>query len=753
MIANKKVKIIVTLGPSTNKEEDLRRIKDKGVDFVRVNMSHSSINDLKYFISLSKKVGIPFVIDTEGSQIRTGDLKTENISLEEGNEVKLYAKLIKGDTKKISLKPGRIINQLEKGDIIYVDFDTLTLRVADNSTAPKGYVLAKVITGGILGRNKAVVIDSATEKRFELPPLSEKDYKSIEIGLKEGVKHIAASFMRSGNSVDEVRRATKGSMRIISKIECIDALKNLNEIIDKSDLLFIDRGDLSKEIPIEKIPFTQKIILNKVCKKNKDIFVATNLLETMIEKKKPTRAEVHDVINTILDGATGLTLAAETAIGKYPMECINMLNKLIKHSELAVDFDKFKDKEDNFVKNLEDSDYLLDMSVSSSLIPPHGGKLVNRMMGEMPDKKYLDSLQKISLDENQQMDVEQIAIGTFSPIEGFMGKKDFQSVLDDMRLSNGLVWTIPILLDIPEEQARKVSVNDDIALVNDKDEVIAILHVEDKYHFDKKEMCEKLYRTKSKEHPGVKLVQEMKPILLGGKIDLIKRKESEYKEYELTPKQVRRLLEERGWTKVVGFHTRNVIHRSHEFIQLNAMEKENCDGLFVHPIIGKKKPGDFNAKYIIKSYEKMTKEFYPQNKVVFATFSTFSRYAGPREAIFTALCRKNFGCSHFIVGRDHTGVGDFYHPNASHEIFEKFQDLGIKPVKFDKVFYSKKLKKHVHEKDTPNHKEEDKLHISGTEARQLLEKAEFPPEWFMRPEISKMLIDAIKKGEEVFVKD
>lgn len=749
----RKIKIIVTIGPATRREEDLKMIKDKGVSFVRVNMSHSSLEDLEYFIGLAKKVGIPFVIDTEGSQIRSGELKKENVSFEEGQELKIYTKPIKGNAQKICLKPGHIISQLGVGDLLYVDFDTLTLRVSDISTAKKGYITAKVITGGNLGRNKAVIIDPTTKKRFELPPLSEKDYKSIEIGLRENVSHIAASFMRSGKYVEEVRKATKNSMKIISKIECIEGLENLNEIIDESDFLLIDRGDLSKEIPIEKIPFTQKIIINRARKKGKGVFVATNLLETMIEKKKPTRAEVHDVINTILDGAEGLALAAETAIGKHPMECINMINKLINHSELAVDIEKFKDKEDKFVKTLEDANYLLDMSVSSSLIPPHGGKLVDRMLREKPDKKYLGYLKKIKLSESQQMDAEQIAIGTFSPIEGFMIKKDFESVLDNMRLSNGIAWTIPIILDVSEEESKKISVGEDVALLDSKDEPMAILHVEEKYGFDKEEMAKKLYSTNSEEHPGVKLVKNLKPVLLGGKIDLIKRKDSEYKEYELTPKQVRRLFEEKGWTKVVGFHTRNVIHKSHEFIQLKAMEQENCDGLFVHPIVGKKKVGDFNAKYIINSYEKMMKEFYPKNKVVFVTFSTFSRYAGPREAIFTALCRKNFGCSHFIVGRDHTGVGNFYHPTASHDIFDQFPDLGVKPVKFDNVFYSKRLKTHIHEKDSPEHDETDKLHISGTQARQMLEKAEMPPEWFMRPEISSMLVDAIKKGEEVFVKE
>lgn len=752
-MVNKKAEIIVTLGPSTDKEEDLRKIKDKGVDFVRINMSHSSIDDLKYFISLSKKVGIPFIIDTEGSQIRTGDLSSDTISLEENDEIKIHKKQIMGNEREICLKPSHIVDQLEKGDLIYVDFDSLIFRVSDTSTISKGYIMAKAISAGVLGRNKAVVIDPGSEKKFELPPLSEKDYKSIEVGLKEGIKYIAASFIRSGEFVDEVRKATKNSMKIISKIECIEALENLDDIIKKSDFLLIDRGDLSKEIPIEKIPFTQKIILKRAQQGNTGVFVATNLLETMVEKKKPTRAEIQDVVNTLLDGAHGLTLAAETAIGKYPMECINMLNKLINHTSASIDLSKFNLSDNKLIKDLEKSNYLLNMDTNSSLPTPHGGKLVNRFLKDLPDKPYLDSLQKIKLSVESQMDVEQISIGTFSPIEGFMCEKDFKCVLDNMRLSNGVIWTIPIILDVSEEKANKISIGENVALVNDDNEVIAILHVDEKYKFDKEEMVKKLYGTDSEEHPGVRWVKSMNPILVGGKIDLIKRRKSEYKEYELTPKQVRRLFEEKGLTKVVGFHTRNVIHRSHEFIQLDAMEKENCDGLFVHPVIGKKKTGDFNAKYIIESYEQMMKHFYPKNKVVFATFSTFSRYAGPREAIFTALCRKNFGCSHFVVGRDHTGVGDFYHPKAAHEIFDKFPDLGIKAVRFDKVFFSKKLDKHVHEKDDPNHEESHKLHISGTDARKMLEKGEIPPGWFMRPEIAKKIVKAIKDGEEVFVKE
>lgn len=750
---NKKhTKIIVTLGPATNTERDLRKIKDKGVDFVRVNMSHSSLEDLEYFVNLSKRVGIPFIIDTEGSQIRTGHLEGEALYFKENDVVKIYAKDIPGSRKKLCLRPGYVIEQLDVGDLIHIDFDTLILRVTDVSTASKGYVTGKAITGGRIGSNKAVVIDPVFEKRFQLPPLSPKDYQSIELGLKEGIDHIAVSFVRSGASIDEVRSVTQNKMKIISKVECVDALEHINEIIQKSDFILIDRGDLSKEIPIEKIPFTQKVIIYKARRYNTGVFVATNLLETMIEKRNPTRAEVHDVVNTIVDGALGLTLAAETAIGKHPMECLNVLNKLIQHAELVVNDSKPSSLENGFIRGLESSPYLLE-NVSSSLIPPHGGKLVNRVLATPPDKSYLDSLPKIRLDQNKQMDVEQIAVGTYSPLQGFLGQEDFLSVLISMRLANGIVWPLPIVLDVSDETADELSIGEVVGLTDEQGEVMALLHLSEKYRFDKEDTVKKMYGTDCRDHPGVRMVYEMQPVLLAGQIDLIKGRRSETRAYELTPKQLRRLFEDRGWAKVLGFHTRNVIHKGHEFLQLKAMEDENCDGLLVQPVVGKKKPGDFKPEYIVKSYEKMIESFYPKEKVVFAAFPTFSRYAGPREALFTALCRKNYGCSHFIIGRDHTGVGDFYDPYASHRIFDNFPDLGIKIVKFNEIFYSKNLNNYVQENGKFPYDESDKLRlISGSQARAMFLRGERPPSWFMRPDISNIVLDAIKNGEQVFEK-
>ncbi|MFC1675855.1 sulfate adenylyltransferase [Planctomycetota bacterium] len=750
---NKKIKIIVSLGPSTNKEEDIRKIKDRGVDFVRVNMSHSSTEDLEYFIKLSKKIGVPFIIDTEGSQIRVGDLEKESLCFEEGEVVKIFEGPCPEDGNAIYLKPPHVTEQLAEGDLVHIDFDSLILKVADVSSLKQGYVIGEVITGGTVGRNKAVVIDSAIESKLPTPPLSDKDYESIKIGLREGIGHIAVSYVRSAEDIREVRKASNNEMKIISKVECVDALENIDEIIDESDYLLLDRGDLSKEIPIEKLPFTQKIILNKARNKNKSVFVATNLLETMIKSKEPTKAEVNDVVNTILDGAQGLILAAETAIGKYPIRCINMLNKIINHAGLVVGLeDLFNRTEKAIVESLEKSEYLLNTYSYGTLIEPHGGKLINRMAKEVPCESELKNLKKIRISQEKQMDVEQIAIGTFSPLEGFMGKKDLRSVLDSMRLSNGVIWPIPIFLDISEDQAKTISIGDDVGLLDDEGKVMAMLCVEGKYRFNKEELLKKMFGTNSDEHPGVKELGNMGPVFLSGKIELLRRRKTGRKKYELIPKQVRKLFGERGWMNVAGFHTRNVIHRSHEFIQMKSIENNYCDGLFVHPVIGKKKPGDFNSDYIIKSYELMMQKFYPKDKVVFATFETYSRYMGPREAVFTAICRKNFGCSHFIVGRDHTGVKDFYPSYASQEIFDQFPDLGINVIKFDEVFYSNRLNGYVDLSEHSDHPEDDKLSISGTEARKMLKNGEFPPEWFMRPEISQMIVGSILNGEDVFVK-
>lgn len=752
-MSNNRTKVIVTLGPSTSREEDLRSIRDKGVDFVRINMSHSSIDDLRRFILLSKRVGIPFIIDTEGSQIRTGDLESGLVQFEEHDRVVVCADEIVGNRHQLCLKPGFVIAQLQVGDLIHVDFDTLILRVIDISTAAQGHVLTEAITGGSLGKNKAVVVVQGMERGFALPALSPKDYQSIELGLQEGIEYIAVSFVRSGRTVDEVRSVTGNRMKIISKVECIDALNSIDEIIRKSDFILIDRGDLSKEIPVEKVPFTQKIVIQKARRRKREVFVATNLLETMVEKRKPTRAEVHDVIATIMDGAAGLTLSAETAIGKYPMECINTLNRLIQHAEQTSAALPIPWRENRLVRALERMDYLSDADHAAGLVPPHGGKLVHRVLAEQPDPGYLRSLPRVELDLNQQMDMEQIALGTYSPLEGFMGHDDFQSVLADLRLTNGVVWPLPVVLDVPQAVADRLTVGQTVGLADRAGEVVGLLHLDEKCGFQAEQTAQSIYGALAEDHPGVRIVRRMNPVLLAGKVELIKRHHSETMAYQLTPRQVRRLFIERAWTRVLAFHTRNVIHRGHEYLQSKAMEAENCDGLLIHPVVGNKRAGEFNPRYVVKAYEQMIDSVYPKNKVVFATFATFSRYAGPREALFSALCRKNFGCSHFLVGHNHAGVGDYYPPRAAQEIFDQFPDIGIKPVKCDEVVYSTALSGYVQAPAGFCASTGETMNIRGSEARAMLGSGRMPPGWFMRPEIARMVLDAVNSGEEVFVTD
>jgi len=385
----------------------------------------------------------------------------------------------------------------------------------------------------------------------------------------------------------------------------------------------------------------------------------------------------------------------------------------------------------------------------STLIEPHGGKLVDRVLGALPN--VMNRCFRIPLSKELQMDVEQLAIGTFSPLEGFLNEVDFHSVLDHMRLDSGIVWPLPIILDITEEQSSSVFKDDNIILTNDKNETLAILHVEDKYRFDKTDLSKKMYGTNDSQHPGVQHIKTLHPILLGGKINLIKKRTPEFKDYELSPREVRRRFKENNWKRVVGFHTRNVIHRGHEYIQLQALEKSNCDGLFIHPVIGKKKSGDFEAKCIVKTYERMMSGIYPENRVLLGLFSTYSRYAGPREALFTALCRQNYGCSHFVVGRDHTGVGDYYHPHASHQIFDEYPEIAITPIIFDKVFYSNKLKRYVCSNEQKISEDSETQVLSGTRVRKLFQSSQAPPDWFMRREISDIILHMMEFETNVFV--
>jgi len=374
------------------------------------------------------------------------------------------------------------------------------------------------------------------------------------------------------------------------------------------------------------------------------------------------------------------------------------------------------------------------------MIQPHGGKLVDRVLDGECRQDVLEtsrSLPKLRINDESVSDVENIATGVFSPLEGFMGKAELRNVLNEMRLPNDLPWTIPIVLDADPEEASRFKEGKDILLENESGRPVAVLHLVEKYRYDKDELAEKVFLTMDRAHPGVAKVAGMKDVLLAGPLDLLEISPTPFDRYKLSPKETRILFREKGWKTIVAFQTRNTPHIGHEYVQKTALTF--TDGVFVNPVIGKKKKGDFKDEVILASYDELIKHYYLKERAVMAILQMEMRYAGPREAIHHAVVRKNFGCTHIIIGRDHAGVGTYYHPYAAQDIFEEFPDLGIAPLFFRAFYFCKKCQSVVNEKICP-HQTCDQIQFSGTKIRDLLVKGQVPPPELMRPEVAKVIM-------------
>jgi sulfate adenylyltransferase len=374
--------------------------------------------------------------------------------------------------------------------------------------------------------------------------------------------------------------------------------------------------------------------------------------------------------------------------------------------------------------------------VAGSIPLPHGNKLIDRFV--VSDKKNMHDMYTLQVSNELRNDIENIADGIFSPLEGFVGEDDFRSIVKSGRLNNGLAWTVPIILDTNEQEARKIKDAGEIALATDSNEKFAILHVEEVYSFDKIASAKSIYQTDDIKHPGVEKIVNMKDRLVGGKVDVIKRIErSPLRKYRMTPAETRAEISRKGWKSVVGFQTRNVPHVAHEMLQKAALNL--YDGLFVNPLIGKKKQGDFKDELILSTYLALIDGYYPKQMVMFVTLHTDMRYAGPKEAIHHAIMRKNFGCSHFIVGRDHAGVGNYYHPFAAHEIFKDYTDLEIEPLFFPAFYYCKSCLMYSNERNC-SHGPEFREELSGTNMRKMVSSGEMPANHLMRPEVAKIIV-------------
>jgi sulfate adenylyltransferase len=374
------------------------------------------------------------------------------------------------------------------------------------------------------------------------------------------------------------------------------------------------------------------------------------------------------------------------------------------------------------------------------MIKPHGGTLINKELPRIEKKRILrevNEFEKISVRPETLKVIKNISLGVFSPLEGFLNENDYHYVLDTMYLENNIAWSIPITLDISEEEIKNIDVDDKIILTNGYATPIALMNVETIYDYDKKQYAEKTYGTLDQNHPGVKKVFMYNGKFMGGEIFLINEPKSAFPDLNLRPIETRVLFKEKGWDRVVAFQTRNPPHLGHEYVQKAGLTY--VDGLFVNPVIGKKKLGDFLDEVIIESYKALIKEYYPQNRVVLSTFETEMRYAGPKEAIFHAIARKNYGCDHIIIGRDHAGISDYYGPYAAHDIFDNFPDLGIEPIKFRSFSKCSKCNAVVNDKICP-HPSDKQNYFAGREIRKAL-KAGIPPDKeVMRPEVAEIIL-------------
>ncbi len=374
------------------------------------------------------------------------------------------------------------------------------------------------------------------------------------------------------------------------------------------------------------------------------------------------------------------------------------------------------------------------------MIPkPHGGRLINRVIKGRRREVLLEEareLPSIEISYERLIDLMDLAHGVFSPLEGFLTQEDYLHVLYDMRLSNDLPWTIPVILDVDPEEISGVKEGDDIALKHNG-VLYAIMRIDEIYGWDKKEYVKHVYKTTDPNHPGVAKTYKRKELLIGGPIDLLNELKHPLENKILWPVETRVLFMEKKWRTIVAFQTRNVPHRGHEYVQKAALTF--TDGLLIHPLIGWKKPGDYRDEVIFVAYEALIKYYYPKNVVVLAGLLMNMNYAGPREAIHHAIVRKNFGATHFIVGRDHAGVGNYYGPYEAWEIFDEFPDLGITPLFIREAFYCRKCGGMVNEKICP-HSEEYRIRISGTRIREMIKRGEIPPEYMMRPEVAKVIL-------------
>ncbi|HOQ32143.1 MAG TPA: sulfate adenylyltransferase [Candidatus Hydrogenedens sp.] len=381
-------------------------------------------------------------------------------------------------------------------------------------------------------------------------------------------------------------------------------------------------------------------------------------------------------------------------------------------------------------------------------IEPHGGKLVNRFVPADEKQKKIDEakkLKQIILDEYLSFDLDCIAKGIFSPLEGFMGEEEALSSLETMHIRKTIPWTIPILLDVPSDKAETIEIGEVVGLYSSENGLVGTITVQEKFQLDKKYLAEKVYSTTDEQHPGVKRTYSLGDVFIAGPVEVFDKKVNEFEEYNLPPQQTRAIFEKRGWKRIVAFQTRNPIHRAHEYLTKCALEI--CDGLLIHPLMGTTKSDDIPGSVRMECYKALIENYYPKDHILLSIMPVNMRYAGPKEAIMHAIVRKNYGCTHFIVGRDHAGVGNYYGTYDAQKIFDNFnpEELKITPLFFDHTFYCRACGNMASIKTCP-HDTSNHVVLSGTKVREMLKKGEILPQEFTRTEVASVLMRWAQNG-------
>lgn len=516
-------RVLCTLGPASMNDQVIGRLEDLGVSLFRINLSHTALEDVRERIRFIKdRTRVPICLDTEGAQIRTGGFIEKSVRLRENSLVTVPVEKVAGNAEIFNLYPEDIVGRLEIGDFISIDFNSVLTQVTDVS---ERRATMRVVSGGTIGRNKAVT----AERRIDLPPLTGKDIKSIAIGIEEGIRHFALSFANCGADVELIRGLAGTGAFVISKIESRRGISNLDEIARNSDAILIDRGDLSREASIERIPALQKYIIGRAKELRTPVYVATNLLESMITERGPTRAEVNDIFNTLADGADGLVLAAETAIGDHPVLSASMAVKMIRSFEQA------------------NRGSLLDpvFDPISLVVEPHGGTLIHRE-ATTEERAQIARLPAIDIDEEDAIDCEQIATGVFSPLEGFMDRETLESVLAGNRLPGDTIWTLPILLRTDARAGGRFGPGDRVGLKGPDGQIIAFIDITEVFKLDLASTAARWFGTSSGEHPGIRRFHRKGDTCLAGKVTLIKRLATPHRHYCLSPAQTRLIFAHKG---------------------------------------------------------------------------------------------------------------------------------------------------------------------------------------------------------------